>query len=188
MIEIHELYFKWLMDLLGETSPQFQRLCDMLSQNEFQRRVGNDVNRASDGLNLRRRFLEDWSEIEIDPRLTNAFLELECNWLEMLVALADRLDYMYDGGIKERFIELITNMGLLSVIFSPIDEDGSSIYDEVDQDRVDMATNRVDNNLIDHDGFGGLFPLERRGHHPDQREVEIWEQHAAYFSERLGEV
>jgi hypothetical protein len=186
VIEIHDLYFKWLMDQLGDTSEPFQRLCQMLDQNVFTRRVGNDVNRASDGLHLRRRFLDAYDEANIHPRISNAFLELECSWLEMLIALSDRLDYNYDGGIKSRFLELITNLGLLKILFTSVGQSSVNIYDEVDQDLVDSATSRVDHNLIDRNGFGGLFPLRTSGH-TDQREVEIWAQHAAYFSERLEE-
>lgn len=184
MIEIHDLYFKWLMAYLGEPSSAFQRLCRMLDENVFQRRVGNDINRASDGIHLRRRFLEEYTEVDIDPRVSNEFLGLECSWLEMLIALSDRLDYLYDGGVKERFMELITNLGLLTILFTSVGETGRTIYDEVDQDLVDAATSRVDNNLIDRNGLGGLFPLGGTNHQ-DQREVEIWSQHAAYFSERL---
>ena len=118
IVEINELYFKWLMAQLGEPSAAFQRLCRMLDENVFQRRVGNDINRASDGIHLRRRFLEEYSEVNIDPRISNEFMNLECSWLEMLIALADRLDYLYDGGIKERFMELITNLGLLPILFT----------------------------------------------------------------------
>lgn len=184
MIEIDELYFKWLMSQLDEPSVAFQRLCWMLHQNTFQRRVGNDVNRASDGVQLRHRFLEDYTEVDIDPRITNEFLSLECTWLEMLIALADRLDFMYDGGVKERFMEMVANLGLLPILFTSLGMSGRTIYDEVDQDLVDSATTRVDSNLVDRNGLGGLFPLSE-SNHPDQREVEIWSQHAAYFSERL---
>lgn len=187
MVGIHDLYFKWLMDLLGDTNAPFERLCLMLGQNVFQRRVGNDVNRASDGLSLRRHFLDEFSDARIDPRVSNAFMDLECSWLEMLVALADRLDYNYDGGIKERFIEMIYNLGLEKLLQTSTAQINSAAYDEIDQQLVDSATNRVDNNLIDRNGYGGLFPLERSGH-PDQREVEIWAQHAAYFSENMREV
>lgn len=185
MLEIDDLYFKWLMDLMSEPSGEaFERLCHMLDQNVFQRRVGNDINRASDGLNLRRRFLDAYAEADFDPRITNDFLELECSWLEMLIALSERLDYLYDGGIKERFMELIANLGLLTVLFTTSPQSRKSVYNEVDQDLIDMATARVDTGQIDINGRGGLFPLEGSDH-SDQREVEIWAQVAAYFRERL---
>lgn len=177
--DIDALYFRWLMERFEDPSPGLERVCLMLFQNIFQRRVGNDVNRATDGRSLRVHFLDDWSEANIDPRISNQFLEDECNWFEMLVALASGLDYLYDGGVKENFVMLIDNLGLAKLMMRV-----GGRYKEIDQQLVDEATNRVDYNLFDPDGHGGLFPLTKH-QHPDQREVEIWDQCAAYFRERL---
>lgn len=177
--DIDALYFRWLMDRFDNPSPGLERVCLMLFQNIFQRRVGNDVNRSIDGRNLRVAFLDDWSEANIDPRISNLFLEDECNWLEMLVALSFGLDYLYDGGVKENFVMLLDNLGLAKLMTR-----AGGRYKEIDQQLVDQATNRVDHNLFDPDGNGGLFPLTKN-QHPDQREVEIWDQCAAYFRERL---
>lgn len=179
---VDDLYFKWLMDQLESPTKGLARLCLMLHNNTFTRSVGYDSNRAAEGVRLRRRFLEDFSDAKIDPRMSNALLlENECSWLEMLIALSEALDYLYDGGVQGRLLELIDNLGLSKILHSPSD----GRYDEVDQDLVDMATTRVDHNLFDYDGHGGLFPLDMKRNHPDQRRVEIWEQHAAYFNERL---
>lgn len=177
--DIDTLYFKWLMKRFEEPTPGLERVCLMLSENVFQRRVGNDVNRASDGVSLRRNFLYDWSEANIDPRVAHQFLDQECNWLEMLMALSEALDYYYSEGVKEHFLDLIKNLGLTKLM-TRLD----ARYRSIDQDLVDSCTNRVDFNLFDPDGVGGLFPLVKP-HHPDQRGVEIWDQHAAYFNERL---
>jgi len=177
--DVDDLYFRWLMDLLGAERGAFKRLCSMLHNNTFTRSVGNDSNRSAEGIRLRRRFMSDYSDANISPRKTNSFLEQECSWLEMLIALSEALDFLYDGGVQERLLELVDNLGLSKILFSPDDR-----YDEVDQELVDMATTRVDYNLFDADGHGGLFPL-KTSNHPDQREVEIWEQHAAYFREKL---
>lgn len=179
MIDIDAMYFKWLMSRFDDPTPGLERVCRMLHENVFQRRVGNDLNRAADGEALRRKFLDDYAEVDIDPRVANDFLQQDCSWFEMLLALSESLDYLYELGVKEHFIELITNLGLLKLMFRT-----SRRYDEIDQDLVDAATNRVDHNLFDADGHGGLFPLNKHDH-PDQREVEIWDQHAAYYRERL---
>lgn len=178
MINIDALYFKWLMSRFDDPTPGLERVCGMLHENVFQRRVGNDVNRAIDGEALRKKFLDDYDDAGIDPRVTNDLSNQSCSWFEMLLALSESLDYLYELGVKEHFIELISNLGLLKLMFR------SSRYDEIDQDLVDAATNRVDFNLFDPDGQGGLFPLTKHDH-PNQREVEIWDQHAAYFRERL---
>ena len=178
---VDDLYFKWLMDQLEAPTNALARLCWMLHNNTFARSVGNDFNRSEEGLRLRMRFLEDYSDANIDPRMTNSLiLENDCSWLEMLIALSEALDYLYEGGVQERLLELIDNLGLTKILMSP--KDGR--FDEVDQDLVDSATTRVDNNLFDSYGHGGLFPLQNNDH-PDQREGEIWEQHAAYFREKL---
>lgn len=178
--DVDELYFKWLMQTMGNPTESLTRLCWMIHQNTFTRAVGNDVNRAVNGMHLRNRFVEDFLDAGLDERKTNSLMDEECSWFEMLVALSESLDFLYDGGVQENFLELVGNLGLTKILASP--RDGR--YDQVDQDLVDAATSRVDNNHFDPDGLGGLFPLHKRDH-PDQREVEIWEQHAAYFREKL---
>lgn len=182
MIDVDALYFKWLLKHIDD-SIIFERFCWMLHRNVFTRRVGNDVNRAVDGINLRVRFLDDLSEANIDPRLSNELMSQECSWFEMLVALANALDYLYEGGTRDWFVELINNMGLIQALNTP-DISLVNDYNEVDQRAVDNATVTVDKSLFTAHGRGGLFPLQTNNH-PDQREVEIWEQHAAYVSERL---
>lgn len=179
MIDIHRLYFGWLMSRFASPTSGLERVCGMLHTNGFQRRIGNDVNRAADGEALRRLFLDDYTEADIDPSVTNDFMRGPCSWFEMLMALAESLDYVYDGGVQEHFVELVENLGL-KVVYSRV----AVRYDEIDQDLVDAACNRVDFNQFDPDGKGGLFPLVKHDH-PNQREVEIWDQHAAYFRERL---
>jgi hypothetical protein len=179
MLDIDVLYFEWLMARFTRPNIGLQRVCGMLHENGFQRRVGNDMNRADAGMALRRIFLDDYHEADIDPRITNDFLAGPCSWFEMLMALSEALDYVYDGGVQEHFTGLIDNLGL-TIVYSRVVER----YDEIDQDLVDAACNRVDFNLFDPDGRGGLFPLTKHDH-PNQREVEIWDQHAAYFRERL---
>lgn len=179
MIDIDALYFGWLMSRFQDATDGLERVCGMLHENGFQRRVGHDVNRAEDGIGLRRIFLDDYHEADIDPRITNHFLAGPCSWLEMLMALSEKLDFMYDCDVQDVFVEMTLNIGLAPV-YSRFDHK----YDEIDQDLVDAGCNRVDFNLFDPDGRGGLFPLVKQDH-PNQREVEIWEQQAAYFRERL---
>ena len=178
--DVDELYFKWLMEIMEEPTENLARLGRMLHRNTFTRDVGRDSNRAAEGRRLRRRFVSDYSHINIDPRKINLLLEDECSWFEMLIAFSDTLDFYYEGGIQGRFMELIDNLGLIKVLMSP--KDGR--YDELDQELVDKATARVDNNMFASNGHGGLFPLQTPND-KDQREVEIWDQHAAYFNEKL---
>jgi hypothetical protein len=179
IVDVDRLYFDWLMSSFESPTVGLERVCGMLHENVFQRRVGNDDNRAVDGEAMRRVFLDDYHEADIDPRITNKFMAGACSWFEMLLALAAKLDYLYDGGTQSQFLELIRNLDL-----GIVTERVATRYDMIDQELVDAACNRVDFNLFDPDGRGGLFPLVKHDH-PDQREVEIWDQHAAYFRERL---
>lgn len=182
MSEIQQLYFEWLVNRAGGSSLAFERTCLMLHQFPFRRRVGYDSNRADEGIGLRQYFLGEYPELDMID--VNDLMAMECTWLEMLVALAETLDFYYDEGVKSRFIELITNMGLEPVLHSRGVGRDPDPYAEVDLDLVELSTRRIDENLFDANGHGGLFPLSR----PidvDQREVEIWAQHAAYFRERM---
>lgn len=178
--DVDDLYFKWLLESLDNPTRSLGRLGWMLHKNIFTRSVGNDSNRAAEGIRLRQRFMSDYIDANIDPRKINYLMDQECSWFEMLYALSESLDYIYDGGVQERLMELLDNLDLTRLLIEP----GNGQYDEVDQNLVDSATNRVDHNMFDFDGNGGLFPLTKTDH-PDQREVEIWEQQAAYFREKL---
>lgn len=181
MIDIEELYFEWLLTRLEPdgVTEEVAYVCGLLHNCTFTRRVGRDINRAVDGANLRKSFVTQFEDADIDPRVTNSLMMMECTWLEMLVALSTRLDFLYEGGVEGRFTELITNLGLDSLIrYSHIHNLAEN------QHLVDTVTSNVDNNHFDRDGRGGLFPLTKSGH-PDQREVEIWDQHASYFREKL---
>lgn len=178
--DVNSLYFEWLNEQLGVDTEQEKKLCYMLHANEFKRLIGNDINRQVQGRRLRRRFMDEFIDLDIDPRKMAQLDNLPCSWFEMLLALSEALDFLYDGGVKGNFLELVDNLGLSRILDSPLD----GRYDEVDQDLVDSVLFAVDNNMFASNGHGGLFPL-MQNNHPDQREVEIWEQHAAYFREKL---
>lgn len=180
MINLDELYFDWLLKRLDSdgVAEKVAYLCDLLHQFSFKRRVGNDLNRAADGVNLRKAFMDRYEDAGIDSYVINNFMMHDCSWLEMLVALSDRLDFLYDGGVEGRFTEIITNLGLKRLTLfghEPSDED---------LDYVEAVVSNVDRNRFDRNGFGGMFPLVKDGH-PDQRRVEIWDQQGAYFIERF---
>lgn len=181
MINLEDLYFEWLLTKLDPdgVTEEVAYVCDLLHRHDFLRRVGLDINRAADGAALRKEFLLQMSELNLSPHLSNDFLMQECTWLEMLIALAIRLDFMYEGGVEGRFTEMIDNLGLGDMItFS------HSRSRRDDEELVAQVTSDVDNNRFDRDGRGGIFPLRKSGH-SDQRRVEIWDQHAAYFREKL---
>lgn len=184
MNDLETTYFTWLthqLDPEGVTDG-VAYLCELLHNCDFMRRVGRDINRAADGADLRKEFFEEVGTSQFHPDDVDDLLSRECSWLEMLIALSRALDYLYEGGVDGRFAELITNMKLGSVtVFNAARSERTRQYD---QRRVEIVTSNIDNNRFDRDGNGGLFPLKKTGH-SDQRGVEIWDQHAAYFRERL---
>lgn len=184
MIDVEDLYFEWLLLRLDPVGVRegVGHVASLLHQCPFERRIGKDINRAVDGINLRKEFLEEFEEADIAPHVMNDFMGQECSWFEMMVALARHLDYLYDEGVEDRFLELVSNMGLDDLLIYNSNQTEAELNQ--DQRMVDIATNDIDNNRFTADGHGGIFPL-RGTDHPDQREVEIWDQHAAYFRERL---
>lgn len=184
MVDIEELYFQWLLTRLDPDGvlEGVAYAGGLLHNCEFKRRVGNDMNRANEGISLRYEFLQQFEDVNFAPSVTNSLMDQPCSWFEMLVALCRALDYLYEGGVVGRFNELVINMGLGYLLDSDLDQ--PELVVEYDQGVVEGVCNDIDNNFFDPNGHGGLFPLKRLGH-PDQRYMEIWDQHAAYFRERL---
>lgn len=184
MIDLEQLYFDWLLTRLDPDGARegVAYVGGLLHNCIFERRVGNDINRAVDGANLRKDFMMQFIDADFDPHVTNNLMMQECSWFEMLVALSANLDYIYDGGIEGRFIEIVENMKLGPLMaYRP---NRTDVLKDYDQRFVNSVVHDIDANKFDRDGLGGLFPLQKAGH-PDQREVEIWDQHAAYFREKL---
>jgi hypothetical protein len=185
VIDIDELYFDWLLRRIDPNgvAEGVAYLSGLLHNCPFERRVGKDINRAADGANLRKEFLMDFDELDIEPAVTNDFMMLECSWFEMLVALSRTLDHLYDGGVDGRYFELISNLQLGKYAIDDPNRSEGQLRRE--QRAVRNIVSDVDNNRFEASGHGGLFPLHHPEKQPDQRRVEIWDQHSAYFRERL---
>jgi hypothetical protein len=183
--ELEDFYFDWLLRHIEPRGlkEEYVYVCSLLHNCDFLRRVGFDENRAADGVYLRKEFFEYEADPDaFDPDVVEEFGMAECTWLEMLVALCIRYDYTYDGSVFGRFLELTSNMGL-DPLYKPMSY-RSKRMEVFDQGFVNVATSRIDNNLFDRWGRGGLFPLTPGGDYKDQREVEIWRQYNTYRIER----
>lgn len=128
-----------------------------------------DRNRAADGIDLRYKYGCD-----------NDILDEPCSILEMLIALAVRIENQimndYDSGDRtsQWFWLMLTNLGL-----NRMDDD------HYDEETVDWFLDRFLNREYDCNGEGGgLFILERP--FDDLREVEIWVQANWYLGEMDG--
>lgn len=166
-------YLTWLYSQVANTRTRtgpktYWNLLQQLFRTEFVWFVPNDDNRAEDGRALRAEWTAE-EEIEVDRE----WLSLGCNFLELLIGLARRLDFETDGGVSEWFWQLIENLGL----------SGFTDAKYFEAEEVTDITHRVMFRSYDRDGNGGLFPLRRAS--KDQREVEIWYQLSEYLLQDL---
>lgn len=167
----HEAYFHWLVPQAQEPGPQTHTYVDLLAwmfAKEFLWFIPNDDNRVQDGYDLRLEFFRD-SEA---PRTLRPERLGYCTFLEVLLGLSRRLEFVA-GGEKEGWAwNLITNLEL------------NRFPDPMSQAQVDKANEIMDDVIwrrYNPDGSGGLFPLAFP--EEDQTQIELWLQLAAYVEE-----
>lgn len=162
-----ELYLEWLYDQVivrTRRGATYWKLLRQLHQTEFTWFVPNDGNRAEDGRDLRR----EWADrVDIDP--DREWMELGCSFLEMLVALARRMEFEADESPQHWFWHLLENLGFESY------HDGSGYSRNYVTKRLRVVVDRMYDEL----GNGGLFPL--RNPSTDQRRIELWDQMNEYL-------
>lgn len=165
-----QLYFDWLYKKVTPRKGSYRKLCDILYQKPFRWTVSNDDNRCSDGLELRSQFVE---ENGLDETHTEVkyFLMGGCNVFEMMVALAQRIDYqtveLYSSIPKTEkwFWCLIDNLLLKSF-------NDSILFDMASVGAINQILDRMLDRTYDYYGQGSLFPMKRRPQ-KDMRTVEI---------------
>lgn len=149
---------KILIDGQWPGGRSYNNLIHFLNNKEFvvDHNVSRDKNRASDGIQLRREYFGE------------GYPTLPCTVLEMLIALAIRIDSEYTGDPGEPkpgviFWEMVNNLDLTHT------NNPGRILDRFMMREYEPS------------GRGGLFPLK----HPtsDQRYVEIWYQMMSYVME-----
>lgn len=167
-------YFEWLYDYVckgrANHNVSYKRLFEYLYEVEFIYLIPNDINRASDGINLRYRFatiIDDESILDV--------LDGPCSVLEMLVALAIRCEEtimdntQYGDRTGQWFWSMLFNLG--------IDGMTDDIFDiEYVEERIYTFLDRE----YEPDGRGGLFYI--RNCDEDLRNVEIWTQLCWYLN------
>lgn len=171
---VKEDYFHWLASLV-DTDPNrdykglLMELHSIEFSNETARLIPNDDNRIEDGIALRDRFKEETG------CKACSYLNGPCTVLEMLVALAYRIEDVIGNNYVYSFWEMLGNLNLDKYDDDTIDELGNA--DDID-DHITELLNRT----YSRNGVGGLFPLD----HPskDQRKVEIWYQMGEYLVEK----
>lgn len=174
-------YYNWLCMLVGVNGvgrhKEYTKLLYSLHyEHIFQAKLPMDVNRGTDGLQMRADFIEEhgpWgSSTNRGP----------CSMLEFLVALARRMNFLMYQDHSHRYTEyyfwkMMENVGLEKVCDSKWDYMNGEFF-------VEDAVWRINGRQIQADGSGGLFPLK----HPeeDQRGVEMWYQMNAWLMEESG--
>lgn len=167
---IRREYFEWMYDIVcGDRYPEdisFRKLLTHLHEIDFVYQIPRDADRASDGMNLRYKFmLSHRRDYDLE---CEQYLDGPCSVLEMMIALAIRCEEtMDDPDIGDRtaqwFWGMIVNLGL-----------GSMADDRYDDALVEYTIQILLFRDYEPDGRGGLFTVKNARR--DMRDVEIWYQ------------
>lgn len=187
MIEVapDNSYFEWLCDRTGDTrkaeSPEqsHMSLFEIMHKTPFRVIIRNDINRAQDGIDLRRVFVKDSGDVSyvwLD--------EQHCSMLEMFIALAERMDFMLEDddtpySLEWYFWEMVKNCGLYRY-------NDETLFDPQAEEDVDSILERINSRDYTKMGLGSMFPLRAIPLHGarDMRKAELWAQMNAYVNER----
>ena len=166
-------YFDWMYNLVCRNryskNISFKKIFSYLNDTKFTYSIRMDSNRSKDGIELRRRYANEFKIANIYDRICGP-----CSVLEMMIALAIRCEetIMDDENFGDRtdqwFWDMMKNLGL-----SHMDDD------EFDEEYVSDVITRFLNRDYEPDGRGGLFFV--RNCDIDLRDVEIWIQMLWYL-------
>lgn len=176
--DLWDEYFNWLLDRLKWRKKGYNKLLYLMFNTPFEVYLERDNNRLEDGKYLRNHFF-------LDLNIDGEFMEHPVSVLEVLAALAERIDTEYIGNPSDPrpdiiFWEMLYNLGF----------DSSEFMDN----RVDFPPNqrkfynKIDfwmRREYDFNGKGSIFPLKSVCF--DQRNAEIWDQMLAYLSEKYDD-
>jgi hypothetical protein len=171
-VPLDELYFTWLYEQVAD--PDFEdegltywEVLKVLFKTDFAFVIRMDENRVEDGKALRRKFIAEQSLSGVPDH----WIEIGCSVLELMLGLAERLEFLADGKTHYWFWELMGNLGLRRYNDSQ----------EIPYEDVEEILNKVIFRQYDADGYGGFFPLRRPQR--DQRGLELWAQLNDYVQE-----
>jgi hypothetical protein len=135
----------------------------------FRVMVDHDSNRVGDVAELKLNYM---TMMRIDPRDEDRLTMPDASIFEILVSLAQRMEYQTGLPIQVCFGIFLENLGLRSCADDNF---------EANRQVAVRVIDRLNNRLYRPNGQGGLFPLSNpRG---DQRQVELWYQLAFYMTE-----
>lgn len=172
---IINLYFEWLCDFVCHerfsSEISYRKLLMFLHKTEFTFILPMDKNRATDGVDLRWRFVCEHPEF----RDALDYLNGPCSVLEMMIALSLRCeetimdDPRYGNRTSQWFWEMLKNLGI-SYMSDNLFEKNKA------KERIMIFLNRE----YLPNGKGGLFYIKDCDQ--DLRNIEIWVQLNWYLS------
>lgn len=172
-------YFLWLCDLVNADLDRYSELLFHLHDTDFVWCLELDESRANEGLDLRKEYYElcgdDWVML----------MEKSCSVLEMLIALARRMDDMLvedytSSRVPVWFWEMVKNLGLKKFTdFAFLNATDDDLYE------FEMILHVWMHREFEFDGEGSLFPLRNCG--SDQRDATIIMQLNEYVLENYVE-
>lgn len=177
---MEELWDDYLRHLIWrchlEKFRQYSRLFEVLHNTDFKWLIHRDQNRYEDGVELRDEYAGEMGSYSME--VAEAFFDRNCSVLEMMIALAIRVDDNIIGDPDEEhpevfFMEMLKNLGL-----DRFKNNKFNLQDVIDI--IDRWLSRE----FDRDGFGSPFPV--RYDHRDQRKIEIYDQMNSYIYEKYS--
>lgn len=159
-------YFLWLVDLVVPSDGQYYTLMDIAFNTPFFEVIPNDDNRAEDGIDLRAVYSEEVHVAIYAPPY--------CSFLEMLIAICQRMRDIDGKDTEYYFWKLLDNLGL-----SRFDD---SRIDPILEDDIRSVLKNVVERKYRRNGQNGLFPLKKPD--GDQRTVELWYQMHMWLMEQ----
>lgn len=171
--DIQTGYLLWLMSYIFKEADlptdHCTRIILKLQDTVYQPYLPMDLNRESDGMDLRYRYALESGQ---DPRLVADILDTRpCSMLEMMVALAIRCEDSimsnpeYGDRTSKWFWDMVSSLGLASE----------------KESEWDYILDRFMNNSYKRDGMGGLFYIP--GINRNLTKLEIWVQLNLYLGQ-----
>lgn len=167
-------YLDWLKSQVEYfDGPRHNSLLDKLYSIAYIPLLERDWNRYEDGIALRNEYFGG-------KRPDDNIIDSPCSFLEFLIALARRMNYIYAEVHEDRTQDCFWMM-INNLVINFVDD----IWDEECNQIIDLAVTRVVERIYDPDGNGGLFPLANPP--TNQRNVEVWYQMNQYLAELMRE-